>query len=133
MVHLHDFLVEYRHADVADEHREQLSKDDSAAITSSAVAGSCALCVEALDMFVEFYGAEAANLALKIMATGGIYLGGGIAPKIIDKLREPIFMEAFLDKGRMGALLELMPVRVIMREGTALLGAARYAALLETS
>jgi len=133
LVHLHDFLVEYRHADVPAEHRKQLSKDDPAAITSSAVAGSCALCVEVLDMFVEFYGAEAANLALKIMATGGVYLGGGIAPKIIDKLREPVFMEAFLDKGRMGALLELMPVRVIMREGTALLGAARYAAVLETS
>lgn len=130
-VNLHDFLVEHRHADAPVEHLDALRKDDPAEITASAMAGSCRLCVEALELFVQFYGAEAGNLALKIMSTGGVYLGGGIAPKIIDKLRESSFMESFLDKGRMRPLLEAMPVLVIMREGTALLGAACYAALLD--
>ncbi len=61
----------------------------------------------------------------------GVYLGGGIAPKIVEKLKGPTFIEAFLAKGRMRPLLEAIPVRVIMREGTALVGAARYAAELE--
>ena len=133
LVNLHDFLVEYRQTQVSREHQEELSRDDPAVITASAEEGECALCTEALDMFVEFYGAEAANLAVKLMARSGVYLGGGIAPKMIEKLREPIFMEAFLDKGRMQPLLEAMPVRVIVRDGTALLGAARYATLLEES
>jgi glucokinase len=131
-VNLHDFLIEYRRADAPADHRESLKKDDPAEITTAAMAGRCPLCVEALDLFVAFYGAEAGNLALKIMATGGLYLGGGIAPRIVERLREPAFMEAFLDKGRLRPLLEAIPVRVIARKGTALLGAARYASLLET-
>jgi glucokinase len=81
-----------------------------------------------MDMFVGLYGAEAGNVALKFLARGGIYIGGGIAPKIVDFLRRPIFMERFLDKGRMRDVLEGIPVRVIVREGVALLGTARYAA-----
>lgn len=127
-VNLHDFLIEYRHEGVPAEHLDALQKDDPAEITASAFEGYCPLCVEALDLFVRFYGAEAGNLALKIMATGGVYLGGGIAPRIIEKLKEPTFMEAFLAKGRMRPVLESMPIRVIVRQGTALLGAARYAA-----
>ena len=72
---------------------------------------------------------KAGNLALTIMATGGVYLGGGIAPKIISKLKEPEFMNAFTAKGRMRPLLQDIPVRVIMNPKTALLGAARHAAL----
>ncbi len=131
-VNLHDFLIEYRRAEAPADHKESLEKDDPAEITAAAMAGRCPLCVEALDLFVAFYGSEAGNLALKIMATGGLYLGGGIAPRIIDKLRGPAFMEAFLDKGRLRPLLEVIPVRVIVRQGAALLGAARYASLLET-
>ena len=78
-------------------------------------------------MFVSFYGAEAGNLALKTMAIGGVYVGGGIAPRIIAKLQGPLFMAAFAAKGRMRPLMEAMPVRVIMKETTALLGAARAA------
>lgn len=133
LVNLHDFLIEYRRGDAAANDRESLKKDDPADITSAALAGSCPLCVEALDLFVEFYGAEAGNLALKIMATGGLYLGGGIAPKIVERLSRPAFIEAFLDKGRMRPLLEAIPVRVIVRTGAALLGAARYASLLEAA
>jgi glucokinase len=75
------------------------------------------------------YGAEAGNLALKMMATGGVFVGGGIAPKILDKLKEPNFMQAFCAKGRMQPLLEAMPVRVILNDQAALYGAARCATL----
>ncbi len=84
-------------------------------------------------MFVSLYGAEAGNLALKLMATGGLYLGGGIAPKIVEKLREPTFWTAFTTKGRLSPLLVATPVRVIMNDNTALLGTARVAALEERS
>jgi glucokinase len=103
--------------------------DPSAAISRAALSGRSALCVQALDLFVSFYGSEAGNLALKVMATGGVYVGGGIAPKILPKLQEPLFMEAFLAKGRMRPLLAAMPVRVILNDKTPLLGAARSALL----
>jgi glucokinase len=110
---------------------EQMRKGDHPAqmISQMALEGKSPLCIQALDLFVSLYGAEAGNLALKIMATGGVYLGGGIAPKIIAKLREPGFMNAFTDKGRMRPLLQDIPVRVILNPKTALLGAARHAAL----
>ncbi len=108
---------------------EMARRDPSAVISRAALADSDPLCVKALDLFVGFYGAEAGNLALKMMSTGGIYIGGGIAPKILEKIKGSIFMDAFLDKGRMRPLLGAMPVRVIMNENTALLGAARCAAL----
>ena len=91
--------------------------------------GSCALCSQTLDLFVSLYGAETGNLALRAMATGGVYLGGGIAPKIIERLRGPLFMRAFTAKGRLSPLLETIPVRVILNEHTALLGAGRCAML----
>ena len=75
------------------------------------------------------YGAEAGNLALKLMASGGVYVGGGIAPKIIEKLKCPVFLEAFLAKGRMRYLMEQIPVRVIMTDRAALFGAAEFARL----
>ena len=78
-------------------------------------------------MFVSAYGTEAANLALKIMATSGMYLGGGIAPKILSLLHDGVFMDAFRTTGSMRRILEDIPVRVILNEKTALLGAARYA------
>ena len=85
--------------------------------------------MNALDLFVSVYGAEAGNLALKIMATGGVYIGGGIAPKIIDMLAGPTFMQAFSSKGPMRTLLEAIPVRVILNDKTAVLGAAHCAKL----
>ena len=104
------------------------SEDPPAVISRAAMAGECPLCVESLNLFVAIYGAAAGNVALTMMATGGMYVGGGIAPKIVSKLREPAFIEAFLDKGRMRPLLAAMPVRVILNVETALLGAGRYAA-----
>ncbi len=103
--------------------------DPSAAISKSALEGTSAICVQALDVFVSVYGAESGNLALKMLATGGMYVGGGIAPKIIRKLSSTAFMKAFSAKGRSGGLLKDVPVRVITNEKTALLGAGRVAAL----
>jgi glucokinase len=102
--------------------------DPAAAITRAALDGSSPLCVETLDRFAGLYGAEAANLALKVMATGGVYLGGGIAPRIVAKLTDGAFMRRFLDKGRMRGLLETMPVRVVTNDRCGLLGAGRCAA-----
>jgi glucokinase len=109
---------------------EEIRQGDPApTISRLALSGKSSLCQQALELFVSLYGAEAGNLALKVMATGGVYLGGGIAPKIISKLKEPVFMNAFTAKGRMRPLLQDMPVKVIMNPKTALLGAARHAAL----
>ncbi len=97
----------------------------TAVISKSGLEGTAAMCVEALNILVSIYGAEAGNLALKMMSLGGLYLGGGIAPKILPKLRESRFIEAFWGKGRIDALMRSIPVRVITNDMTALLGAAR--------
>ena len=89
--------------------------------------GYSELCATTLEMFVAAYGAEAGNLGLKILAAGGIYLGGGIAPKILKKMQDGAFMKAYLDKGRLSPLLESFPVRIILDDGCALMGAAAYA------
>jgi glucokinase len=103
--------------------------EPGAVISQAALSGRSELCTQALDLFVSLYGAEAGNLALKVMATGGVFLGGGIAPKIIQRLKDPVFLNAFTAKGRMKPLLQAMPVRVILNDQTALLGAARFATL----
>jgi glucokinase len=90
--------------------------------------GSDPLAGEALDVWISVYGAEAGNLALKAMALGGIFLGGGISPKILPKLTGPKLMEAFLNKGRLRPVLENISVQVITNDKAGLLGAARYAA-----
>jgi glucokinase len=98
-------------------------------IAAAGLAGTSSRAGQALDLFVTLYGAEAGNLALKMKATRGVLIGGGIAPKLIRKLREPRFLAAFLDKGRMLPLLKRIPVRVILNDQCALLGAALYGAL----
>ncbi|HYB42227.1 MAG TPA: glucokinase [Candidatus Methylomirabilis sp.] len=110
-------------------HRELASGDAPTVISRAALDGRSALCSRALDLFVSAYGGEAGNLALKAMALRGVYVGGGIAPKILARLRAGAFMEAFANKGRLRPLLEAIPVRVITNDETALLGAARCAAL----
>lgn len=109
--------------------QQMQQQDPPAIIARAALEGKSALCVQALDLFVSLYGAEAGNLALKVMATGGVFIGGGIGPKIIQKLKGPAFLDAFIGKGRMRALLQAMPVQVILNDRTALLGAARCAAM----
>ncbi len=95
-----------------------------AAISACALAGRCERCVEALDMFAEAYGAETGNLALRYVATGGVYVGGGIAPKILPAIEAGGFMRAFLDKDPMADLLRTLPVRVILNPAAGLVGAA---------
>jgi len=101
--------------------------DPAAVISTAALAETDALAVEALDLFVRLYGAEAGNLALKVKATQGVWIGGGIAPKILPRLKRPGFLEAFRDKGRFKAFMEAIPVRVILNDETALRGAAWHA------
>jgi glucokinase len=100
-----------------------------AAIANAGLDGTSETCVKALHRFVSFYGAEAGNLALKLMASAGVYVGGGIAPKILPKLLDGTFMQAFTAKGRMTPLMETIPVRVIRNDTTALIGAARWTLL----
>jgi glucokinase len=102
--------------------------DAAAAISCAALNGTNRLAEQALDLWISVYGAEAGNLALKAMATGGIFLGGGISPKILPKLTGPLFMHAFVEKGRLRPLLEGIPVQVITNDKAGLLGAARCAA-----
>ena len=110
--------------------REEMHQGNPvAAISRAALAGTCELCVQTLDLFVTLYGTEAGDMALKAMATGGVYLGGGIAPRIVDKLKDGMFMRAFTAKGRMQELLTAIPVQIILNDKTALQGSARYAAL----
>lgn len=102
--------------------------DAAAAISRSALDGSNRLAERALDLWISVYGAEAGNLALKTMATGGVFLAGGISPKILPQLTGPSFMRAFTDKGRLRPLLEGIPVQVVMNDKAGLLGAACCAA-----
>ncbi len=126
---LHEFLCAYRDVVAPLWLTEEMeSGDAAAAISRAALSGRDEICVETLDRFVRLYGSEAGNLALKVMSHGGLYLGGGIAPKILPLLQNGAFVQAFLNKGRMRPLLEAMPVRVILNERTALLGAALRAA-----
>jgi len=129
LVMLHEFLCRH-HATTPPDwlHAEMQSGDPAAAITAAAQSGRDTQCMAVLELFVHLYGVEAGNLALKIMATGGFYIGGGIAPKILTSLAGGSFMAAFCAKGRMRPLLEQMPVRVILNDRAALFGPAIVAA-----
>lgn len=106
--------------------------DPARVIAEAALAGADALCGRALDMFISAYGAAAGNLALTGTAVGGVYIGGGIAPKILPRLAGGSFIRAFVDKGRFEAYLRRIPVRVLLNDRTAMLGAARRAAAMAT-
>ncbi len=125
-----DFLRDTKRAEEPSWLAEEIKNGDpSAAIAKSAIAGSAEIAAQALDIFISIYGAEAGNLTLKVVATSGAFIGGGIAPKIAAKLKEPTFMKAFTAKGRFQSLLSNVPVRVITNDKTALFGAGRVAAM----
>lgn len=131
LLSLHEFLRLHRHAPAPLWLAEELQGvDPAASISAAALSGRDEICVETLSRFVRLYGAEAGNLALKVMSRGGLYLGGGIAPKILPFLQDGAFVGAFLNKGRMRALLEAMPVKVILNDRAALFGSALRAAQL---
>jgi glucokinase len=103
------------------------SEDRNVVIGELGESGANELCAKTLDIFASAYGAEAGNMALKVLATGGVYLGGGVAPKMLQKLQDGAFMKAFTDKGRLRGIVEKCPVRIILEQRAALLGAAAYA------
>lgn len=114
-------------AERAEVTQKMATTDPNAIIVELGLADSDPLCVQTLDLFVTLYGSEAGNLALKALALGGIYVGGGIAPRIARKFSEPSFFQAFHTKGRMSELLLAMPVHVILDPNTGLYGAAAFA------
>jgi glucokinase len=134
LFNIYRFLREVRHMEEPQWLTDRLSGEDdpSVAISKAGLAGEAEICVKTLDVFVSVYGAEAGNLALRAKSVRGLYVGGGIAPKILERLKDGTFMRAFVDKGRYTDLLATVPVRVVLNEQAALRGAAYYAAFLSS-
>ena len=125
---IYDFLRDTDKVEEPEWLREQLSAapDPPALISQLALANKSAICDQTLSIFVSIYGAETGNCALYLMSTGGIFIGGSIAAKIVPKMKDPVFMQSFLDKGRMSALLQEIPVKVVLNDDAGLMGAARF-------
>ncbi len=130
LVNVYNFLKAGAHAPEPAWLAQSIAESDDKAktIAQCALEEKSELCNKALDIFTAVYGAQAGNLALAFKATGGVYLGGGIAPKIAAKLADGAFIKAFKDKGRLSPMVSAAPVYIIMNPKTALLGAATYAA-----
>ena len=128
LTNIYEFLREVRGVEEPAWLAARMAEEDrNAVITELALAAKSEICEMTTDMFVAAYGAEAGNLALKMLSVGGLYVGGGIAPRILEKLKDGTFLKAFTDKGRLSQLLVNTPVRVILESRTALIGAAAYA------
>jgi glucokinase len=129
MTNIYEFLRDVRGVDEPAWLAEQIAEadDPNSVITEMGLAAKAEICERTLDMIVSAYGAEAGNLALKVLSVGGLYIGGGIGPRILEKLKDGTFIKAFTDKGRLSQLLINMPVRVILESRAAVLGAAAYA------
>ncbi|GAB4186803.1 MAG: glucokinase [Simkaniaceae bacterium] len=127
LANIFDFFAEDKKVKPKAEVLEAFKKENKGkVITDHALKNSCPACTKSLDLFVSLYGAEAGNVALKYLPVGGLFIGGGIAPKILDKLQEGAFMESFVRKGRLKDVLSAIPVKVILEENTALFGAIYY-------
>ena len=128
MPNIYAFLKKQRYAEELPEMKKALKQaaDPTPIIVQKAMAGECELSIATLNTFVSILGAEAGNLTLEVMAMGGVYLGGGIPPKILTKLKDGTFMASFVNKGRFAEMLAKVPVYVILNEKTALFGAACY-------
>ncbi len=132
LVNIFDFLTHTGRGESSDSLDRELSQSSgggAGAISKAALNGTSTRASMALDQFVTIYGAAAGNLALTFKASGGVFIGGGIAPQILPRLRGDLFLRAFLDKGRMRPLLEAVTVQVILNDECALLGSALHAAL----
>ena len=128
LVNIYEWFKDSGRIDEAEWLNHKLIESDPAmAIADAALSNRDPGCVEALNLFVSIFGAIAGNLALFGLTTGGVFLGGGISPKILPKLKEDIFMKAFIKKGRFRGLLEKIPVKVILNDKAALMGAAHCA------
>jgi glucokinase len=134
LVSLYEFLTERKdetaNPDVVAE-LEAPGADAPRIVSEAALQGKCPVASRALDLFVSFYGSVAGDLGLMAVSTGGMFVGGGIAPKILDRLKAGAFMDSFTNKGRLSPLVSLMPVHVILDADAALMGAARRAVRLE--
>ena len=128
LVNIYEFLRDHKKNEPTWVAERLKAGDPAAAIAEIGLNRGAEICVQALDLFTSIYGAEAGNLALKALSLSGVYLGGGIGPKLLPVLKEGGFMRAFMNKGRYKRLMSAIPVRVIMNEKTALLGAASAAA-----
>jgi glucokinase len=125
---IYRFLRDTGFAEEPDWLREKLqSNDPSAVISQLGLARGHELCVEVLNLFSSIYGAEAGNLALKTLAVGGVYIGGGIAPKLLEKLKDGSFMRSFSNKGRYTDFMRQIPVKIALNSRAPLIGAAHYA------
>src|SRR6202140_2434454 len=125
---IYDFLRDAHKAEEPEWLRTQMSTapDPPALISQMALEGKAAICDQALSIFVSVFGAETGNCALNLMSTGGIFIGGSIAAKIVPKMKDPVFLESFLDKGRMETILKDMPVKIVVNDNSGMIGAARY-------
>lgn len=132
LVNIFNFLVSYRAQAISDALKQALSEGDhAAAVSRFGLANEDAIAAEALHMFVKIYGSQTGNLALTALASGGVYVAGGVAPKILPKMKDGTFIQAFLDKyDRMQPLLKAMPVRLVINEHVGLLGSAVAASRL---
>jgi glucokinase len=131
LFNIYSFLREHRHTPEPQWLSERLKQEDASAVVSEvALEHRDEVCAHALEMFVDIYGSEAGNLALKVLALGGVYLSGGIAPKILPALTDGRFMRAFVEKGRLEQTLSKIEVRVALNQATGLIGAAWCAAAL---
>lgn len=128
LVKMYDFLLDYNNEKTPQWLTQQMNQGDkAAAISSAAINSQCPICVQTLDMFISILASESANAAVKFLATGGVYLGGGIPPRILGKLQQPLFMENFINKDKMVGFLRDIPIYVIINDKAALQGAAWYA------
>jgi len=125
---IYDFLRDTKREEEPQWLKDQINAapDAPPVISQVALEGKARICEIALSTFVSIYGSETGNCALSYMSTGGIFVGGSITSKIVSKMKEPTFMKAFLGKGRMHALLETIPVKIILNDDSGLIGAARY-------
>lgn len=130
IIDIHEFLVAFRNIPMPQWFKEKFDEENRAAlITKTAIEKKDVVCEETLTIFLRYLAIEASQMALKVKATGGIYMGGGILPKIIKGVDKVAFAQNFVYSGRMASLLKMIPVKVILNEKTPLLGAAMYAAM----
>jgi glucokinase len=125
---IYDFLRDAHKADEPQWLKDQIAaaQDPPAVISQLAQEGKAAICDQTLSIFVSIYGAETGNCALNFLSTGGIFIGGSVAAKNVSKMKDPIFMKSFLDKGRMVDLLKEIPVTIVLNDDSGIIGAARY-------
>lgn len=124
---IYNFLLEDKNKEMGEKMEKLFKENDPAEVISKkALSKEDPICEEALDLFISIYGAEAGNVALKFLSLNGIFIGGGIAPKILEKLKGDLFFKAFKDKGRFEKMLEAIPIKIVLNDQAALLGAGEY-------